>query len=56
MLAAAYDADGVVTAVRRWEAPEEQLATGEVAFSFAVYSLGKPIDHVVLLAESRAGQ
>lgn len=56
VLAVAYDADGVVSAVRRWEAPAEQLAGGEAAFSFAVYSLGRPIDHVVLLAESRVGQ
>lgn len=56
VLAVAYDADGAIAGVRRWEAPAEQLTGGEVAFSFPVYSLGKPIDHITLLAEARAGQ
>lgn len=55
VLAVAYDADGTIVGLRRWEALSEQLAEGVVPFSFAIYSLGKPIDHIDLLTESRVG-
>ena len=52
VMATAYDADGAVVGLRRWEAPQEQLGP-EISFSFQVYSLGKPIETVELLTESR---
>lgn len=50
VVAVAYDADGIVAGVRRWEAAD--IPAGEVlGFNFEIYSLGKPIDRVELLAE-----
>ncbi|MEJ2757289.1 MAG: LysM peptidoglycan-binding domain-containing protein [Anaerolineales bacterium] len=54
VLATAYDADGAVVGVRRWEANPEQIAGGEGSFSLEIYSMGKPIERVDMLAESRA--
>ena len=50
IVAVAYDADGTVVAARRWEA-ETPLPDGSLNFSFEIYSLGKAIDQVKLLAE-----
>jgi LysM repeat protein len=50
VLAVAYDAEGVVVGVRRWEIREIPRG-GETKFSFKVYSLGKPIERVDVLAE-----
>ncbi len=52
VLAVAYDADGSVVGVRRWEARLEEMGD-EVDFQFEVFSLGKPIDTVQVLPESR---
>ena len=50
VVAVAYDADGAVVGVRRWEAP--QINPGEVLnFNFEVYTLGKPIEQVEILVE-----
>jgi hypothetical protein len=49
----AYDADGAVTGIRRWETAEAPPAEG-LNFSFEVYSLSKPIDQVELLTEVAA--
>jgi LysM repeat protein len=54
VLAVAYDSEDAVVGVRRWEASEDQLAENTPAFSFQVYSLGRPIDHVDMLFEARA--
>ncbi|PWH11943.1 MAG: hypothetical protein DDG60_15820 [Anaerolineae bacterium] len=49
----AYDAEGKIVGVRRWEW-SGLLATGEeVSFSFAVYSVGPPIARVEVLSEAR---
>jgi hypothetical protein len=53
VVAAAYSADGTVVGLRRWEAPADQLAS-PVFFSFAVYSVGAPIDRVEVFPEARA--
>ena len=50
VVAAAYDTDSNVVGVRRWQA-DEVPATGQINFTFEVYSLGKPIDRVELLSE-----
>lgn len=52
VLASAYDADGSVVGLRRWEAQEDQL-TNAPEFAFQIYSLGRPIQHVDLLYEAR---
>jgi LysM repeat protein len=54
VLAVAYDAQDAVVGVRRWEASEDQLTDNTPTFSFQVFSLGRPIDHVELLYEARA--
>ncbi len=49
----AYDVDGKVVGVRRWEW-SGSLAPGQtLPFSFAVYSAGKSIERVEVLAEAR---
>jgi LysM repeat protein len=52
--AVAYDSEDAVVGLRRWEAPDAQLADNTPAFEFQVYSLGRPIDHVDILFEARA--
>lgn len=47
VLAVAYDADGEVVGVRRWE------SDGDTEFNFWVYSLGPEIAEVSLLVEAR---
>lgn len=55
VLAMAYDIDGKLVGVRRWEALPEQLGA-EIFFDFQIFSLGKPIETVDVFAESRASQ
>jgi LysM repeat protein len=52
VVAVAYDENGQVIGLRRWEAPAEALGE-EVNFSFEVFSLGEPIERVEVLAEAR---
>lgn len=47
VLGVAYDADGKVVGVRRWE------SEGELAFDFWIYSLGPAISDVRVLVEAR---
>jgi hypothetical protein len=49
----AYDAEGSVVGVRRWDVPEAQLSDRSL-FSFTVFSLDRPIDRVDVLFEARA--
>lgn len=51
--AAAYDVDGTVVGVRRWEATAAPQ-NGVVRFAFEVFSLGRPIDSVEVFYEIRA--
>ncbi len=53
LLAVAYDADGMVAGVRKWEAPEAAMLGQSVPFEITVYSLGQPIQRVEVLAEAR---
>jgi LysM repeat protein len=52
VLAIAYDTNGDIVGVRRWEAPVEQL-NNSLEFNFLVFSLGRPIDQVTLQYEAR---
>jgi LysM repeat protein len=53
VLASAYDADGELVGLRRWEAASP-LAAGEgLGFHFQVASVGAEITHVDLLVEAR---
>jgi LysM repeat protein len=52
VLATAYDADGAIAGLRRWEsAPQE--TSEPIPFRIELYSLGKPIDQVEILTEAR---
>ena len=51
--AAAFDVDGRVVGVRRWESKGGLAAGEEIAFELFVYSLGGEIDRVDLLVEAR---
>jgi hypothetical protein len=53
LLAVAFDADGNVVGVRRWEAPAALDAGGSLPFNFMVSSVGAGIDHVEFLTEAR---
>lgn len=53
VLATAYDADGNVVGVRRWESPSVLTADAPVSFDFLVSSVGPSIDRVDFLAEAR---
>jgi hypothetical protein len=53
VVAVAYDADGGVAGVRRWEASSDQL-TESPSFSFFVFSVGRAIESVEVLFEARA--
>jgi LysM repeat protein len=55
VLVTAYDSDGAIVGVRRWEADTDQLGT-EVSFNVEVFSLGKPIETVQVLSEARITQ
>jgi LysM repeat protein len=52
--ATAFDQDGRVVAVRRWDSPEQLSPGGRISFSTFLYSLGGPIDRVELLVEAQA--
>jgi LysM repeat protein len=52
--ATAFDADGRVVAVRRWEGPQPVSSSAELPFTLYLYSLGGPIDRVDLLVEAPA--
>lgn len=55
--ATAFDAEGRVVAVRRWESFEENLSAGyQVPFELSLYSMGGEIDRVELIAEALADQ
>lgn len=53
ILATAYDADGQVVGVRRWENENGVNAGKKRDFNINVYSMGPDIDHVELLVEAR---
>jgi len=53
ILAIAYDSNGELVGVKRWEAPLD-LLTDSLDFSFEVFSLGRPIDKVTLQYEARS--
>lgn len=53
VVAVAYDADGTLVGVRRWEAEQPLPAGDALAFDFAVYSTGAPIQSVELLVQAR---
>jgi len=55
VLAIGYDGDGQIVGLRRWEAPADQLGD-QVDFSFQVFSMGRPIESVRVLTESRIPQ
>jgi len=49
----AYDDQGEVVGLRKWEAQVEIPFGGSLTFEVSVYSLGPPIDHVQVLVEAR---
>ena len=51
--ATAFDADGRIVAVRRWESSSALLSGGELNFTIRLYSMAGPIDHVDLLTEAQ---
>jgi hypothetical protein len=51
--ATAFNADGRVVAVRRWEGPDPIPGDSRLPFTLYLYSLGKPIERVDLLAEAQ---
>lgn len=53
LLATAYDAEGHVVGVRRWENEQGVKAGKKRDFTINIYSLGPDIDHVELLVEAR---
>ena len=52
--ATAFDVDGRVVAVRRWEGPEPLSGGDQLPFTLYLYSLGGSIDRVDLLVEAPA--
>jgi LysM repeat protein len=52
--ATAFDANGHVVAVRRWDGPEPLSGGTELPFTLYLYSLGGPIDRVDLMVEAPA--
>jgi LysM repeat protein len=50
--AIAYDAQGKVTGVRRWEYGEPLNGASALDFNLTVYAAGAPIDRVVVLVEA----
>ena len=55
VVAIAYDENGQVVGMRRWEAPDDAVDAVN-SFSFEVFSVGEPIDRVDVLAEARAAR
>jgi hypothetical protein len=53
VLGTAYDVNGNVIGVRRWEASSVLDAGGSMQFNFTVSSVGPAMDHVDLLVEAR---
>jgi LysM repeat protein len=53
VLAVAYDEEGRVVGVRRWESDKGIEAGKKRSYAFKVYSLGPEIDHVEVIAEAR---
>ena len=53
VLATAFDADGNVVGLRRWESPSALTTGTPVAFDFLISSVGPAIDRVEFLAEAR---
>jgi hypothetical protein len=53
ILGVAYDAEGNVIGLRRWESTTPVAGGVSLPFDFTVSSLGPPIDRVDLLVESR---
>ncbi|MBW6465970.1 MAG: LysM peptidoglycan-binding domain-containing protein [Brevefilum sp.] len=51
--ATAFDQDGHVVAVRRWDSPNQLSAGERIPFEVFLYSLGGPIDRVELLVEAQ---
>lgn len=54
--ATAFDVEGHVLGVRRWDRLEPLSAGSSLTFDLTVYSMGGEIDHVDLLVEARAVQ
>ena len=50
--AIAYDSQGRVTGVRRWESLEPLSGSASIDFQFTVYAAGATIDRVVVLVEA----
>lgn len=50
--AIAYDSQGRVTGIRRWESLEPLSSSAPVDFQFTVYAAGAVIDRVVMLVEA----
>jgi len=53
ILAVAYDGDGQVVGLRRWEAQAELKPSGNQSFQMTLYSLGQAIEQVELNTEAR---
>jgi hypothetical protein len=53
VLAVAYDAEGQVVGLRRWDSTSPMRATEPASFNFLVSSLGPRIDKVEFLTEAR---
>jgi LysM repeat protein len=51
--ATAFDADGRIVAVRRWENDLALVAGGDLDFEITLYSMAGPIDRVDLLSEAQ---
>ena len=51
--ATAFDADGRIVAVRRWENDLALVAGGDLNFEITLYSMAGPIDHVDLVSEAQ---
>jgi LysM repeat protein len=54
IVAAAFDADGRIVAVRRWDSMEMLTAGADRPFELTLYSLSGAIDRVDLVVEARA--
>ena len=51
--ATAFDAEGHVVAVRRWDDTQGLVSGGQLDFTIMLYSMGGPIDHVDLATEAQ---
>ena len=52
--ATAFDQEGRVVAVRRWDSPDQLFPGGRIPFATFLYSLAGPIDRIDLLVEAQA--